>query len=1649
MVFFNFRAWLRKLSGRFFRRPIRHVGRNPWQYQNFKPLLEMLETRLVPFGAGGGGGPAILIVNTADDNTSDTSVLTLREAITLVNNNGDPNSLGQHHGMPGGWASQITGHFGNSGDTIKFDSSVLSDKTIILGGTELPQITTSVTITGLGASSLAVSGNYNSREFDIAGGTTVGISGLTIEDGNGVSGTGAAYDGSGGGIYNQGTLTLTDSTISGNSAAGSGGGIYNDGTLTLLTNSAVSGNFAGKAGGGISNSGTVTLSNSTISGNSAGGDGGGIFNRGTGSLSLTNSTISGNSAGIFGGAEGGAIYNRGTLALTNSTISGNSAGASGGGIFNNYGTLTLTNSTVSGNSAGFGGGIGNYGSGTLTNSTISGNYAVDKGGGISNFGNSTLTLTNSTVSSNSAGHSGGGIFNSATLTVTDTTISGNSAYYGGGIDNQGTLTLTSSTIFENSAGYGGAIANFSPASLTLENSIVAGNSASNAAPDIIGSITLDKGYNLVGTQVAASESGDVHSDQPMLAPLGYYGGTTQIMPPLPGSPAIDAGEPSQAGTSDQRGVSRVSGSVDIGAVEDTRYLVTNTYDSGTGSLRAAVSAADSSTAGPTVILFDSNLSGTITLTSGDLPITADVQIDGLGASTLAVSGNHASQVLNIASGVTVAISGLTIEDGKAVGTSGGGIFSSGTLTLTNCTLSGNSASYSGGGIENNKGALTLTNCMLSGNSASFSGGGIENFKGTLTLTNCTLSGNSAGYSGAGINNDMGTLTLTNCTTSGNSAGFSGGGIDNNQGTLKLTYSTISGNTAGYNGGGIENNNGTLALAYSTLSGNSAGYSGGGIDNFKGTLTLTGSTISGNSAGSSYGGGGISNNGTLMLTNSTVSGNSGGQLGGGIESSSSLTLTNSTISGNSAGKSGGGIFSSGSATLTNSTVSNNYAGTPAQYSSDGGGGIFNSGTLTLTTSTISGNSAAVSGGGIENKGTLTLTNSTISGNSAGTAGGGILNYYKPSSSASALLAMSNTIVAGNSAAADVNLKGAITTDNGYNLFGDTSGGSGFGGSDVIKGAAFDAPGTVVTALGYYGGPTQTMALVSGSPAIGTGSTTSGTDQRGFPLDSPVADIGAFQTQALPFQVNTADDTATGAEPPGELSLRDAINLANAQALATITFASSLSGTSITLAEVELPQIINGAHVTITGPGAGELAISADDGSRVFDIASGGTLSLSGLTIEYGNGQTYYQPSQPPGNGGGITNAGYLTITNSTLTGNTAFSGGAIYNAPDATVILNGSTVSSNVDLGGFATAEGGAIDNQGTLQVNQSTISGNTSSNLGGGIFNGSSAAAYLYNSTISGNTAAVSGGGLYNSGYVSIHASTISGNTANGTHYGNGGGGIANVGGTLLLSNSTLAGNYAYYSGGAVFNNSAATLTLTDSTVSGNSALNSFGDGQGGGIANHGQLTLQNTIVAGNTAGADQDINGAITTDNGHNLLGTALYQPGSDSMPSGNGPDDVFSDNPDLAPLGYYGGPTQTMALLPGSPAIGKGSSTNTTDQRGFPLDSPNPDIGSFQSQGANSLVVNTTDDTGNGAEPPATLSLRDAINLGDAVGAGTITFAIPTTDSGYDAGTGAFTIHPAAALPDITSGTSIDGTSEASYLGQTYSSPIIVIRAMKLVLA
>jgi hypothetical protein len=337
------------------------------------------------------------------------------------------------------------------------------------------------------------------------------------------------------------------------------------------------------------------------------------------------------------------------------------------------------------------------------------------------------------------------------------------------------------------------------------------------------------------------------------------------------------------------GVVALSAFFTVPAASAASATVTNCNDSGPGTLRQAVLDATSHE----VVTFAPFPScHTITLVS-TIDIAHDLTIEGPGPGSMAVSGNGAVGVFHVEFGATVAISGLTIEEGSSP--NGGGIFNGGRLTVSKSTLSDNFADTGGGAIWSN-GPVKVTDSTLSDNSTDYYGGAIYSASnGTLSVTDSTLSDNSA--TSLGINYPeyaygggiaaYGTATVADTTLAGNRAasfgGGSGGGGIYVGGMMNVTDSTISGNSNsiafgandGDGGAGIDNV-GTLNVTDSTLADNTTNANGGGLDN-GGTATVSDSTIGANVAAT---GGGISNDGALTITADTVAGNSADSGGGG-------------------------------------------------------------------------------------------------------------------------------------------------------------------------------------------------------------------------------------------------------------------------------------------------------------------------------------------------------------------------------------------------------------------------------------------------------------------------------------------------------------------------------------------------------------------------------------------------------------------------------------------------------------------------------------------------------------------------------------------------------------------------------------------------
>jgi len=459
------------------------------------------------------------------------------------------------------------------------------------------------------------------------------------------------------------------------------------------------------------------------------------------------------------------------------------------------------------------------------------------------------------------------------------------------------------------------------------------------------------------------------------------------------------------------------------------------------------------------------------------------------------------------------------------------------------------------------------------------------------------------------------------------------------------------------------------------------------------------------------------------------------------------------------------------------------------------------------------------------------------------------------------------------------------------------------------------------------------------------------------------VGAVVIAALAAAVGTISPAQAGAiavtttldehnnQPP--CSLREAIRSANTDLAIggcaagsgadTITLPSGtyMLGIPNALGEPDEDNATTGdldilGDLTIEGAGAattiveGNGAVLAD---RVFNVRGAINVSFTEITIRNGS-----EPTGAAG-GGGVSNEGKTTFTETIITGNgTGSGGGGVSNGTGAT--------STFVD----------------------STISGNVAAASGGGIRNGSGASSTFIDTTISGNTTNVSGGGVSNDGQANFTNSTVSGNAAV-----NEGGGIFNSGAaTSTIFNSTISGNRSNLSGGGVH---GGTTTLANSTVTANIAdSDANGMGDGGGVAGT-ALTVKNSIIGGNTDSSpppsvvNPDCQATVNSQ-GYNLISNNSGCTGT------VGPGDKVGTvaapiAPGLAPLADKGGPTLTHALLASSPAHnagspappgGAGDACTGTDQRGVPRPQGGRcDMGAYEAAECFNAVVNRVGTPGN----------------------------------------------------------------------------------------
>ena len=503
--------------------------------------------------------------------------------------------------------------------------------------------------------------------------------------------------------------------------------------------------------------------------------------------------------------------------------------------------------------------------------------------------------------------------------------------------------------------------------------------------------------------------------------------------------------------------------------------------------------------------------------------------------------------------------------------------------------------------------------------------------------------------------------------------------------------------------------------------------------------------------------------------------------------------------------------------------------------------------------------------------------------------------------------------------------------------------------------------------------------------------------------------ASASNAATITVNTLADELTN---NGTCSLREAIRAANTNASvdacnagsaasadavvlqSSVTYGLSQAGADDTAIDGDLDitddLIIIGNGATIDGNGATTL-------DRVFHVLANQVVDISDLTIADGRTNSF---------GGGIRNAGTLTLTGVTVSSNrsTGNAGGGIAGEGGSLNLIN-CTVANNI----ASTLGGGIALLGGTLVADQLTVSGNTSqSDRGGGIWIGPNATLSMNDSTVSSNDAFTNGGGIFNENILTLTDSTIASNTADDSA------GIANDGGTLTmrggtirgntsisaagfrnsnsgvahLSNTTISGNSASAGAGGAANGAGSTLELSNVTIAFNTAdsdANNFGDG--GGLSNSGTVTARNTLIGENI---DASSSGTIFPDCNGGLIsaGYNLIENTTGCAIAGDTAGNITGFDPNLAALANNGGPTQTNAFPVGAPPQNAGNPAGcrdqsaaliTTDQRGTPRpQGARCDIGALELDNTVPAVLSVTRLDANPTSAP---SLRFNVTFSEPV--------------------------------------------------------------------
>lgn len=933
--------------------------------------------------------------------------------------------------------------------------------------------------------------------------------------------------------------------------------------------------------------------------------------------------------------------------------------------------------------------------------------------------------------------------------------------------------------------------------------------------------------------------------------------------------------------------------------------VTTAADSGPGSLRSAIDAS-ATTPGVDAITLSPALSGQTIALGTDITITdtAAVMIDASNLpGGLILSGGNATRHFTVPTGKNLTVKNLTFTGGNSGGNSGGAVLNTGSFTAVRCTFSGNMSGFGGGAVASigATSVLSLENCTLAGNTAFF-GGAVHHINGASTFTHCSVSRNTGTGGTGGMVLEAGAATFRHNIVAANSAtgtpdvDLGGGG----------TVVTVAGANL------IGNNSGNLAVAFPA-----GPLVGTPAEPLNPRLAPLGA------------------NGGPAMTLALLPGSpalDAGAVVAGIDTDQRGFVRNRD--GNAVA---GALPDLGAheAQVAPVSIGFNFEG------GDGGPG---------------GSLAAADIAGVPAFSQANWNNllTDWDGSNSGSAPNASTRNDATGTGIPALKlwwdAPNIWSRAGAPVTADDKLMWGYLDSNG---FGDS-------GSDLYQSQNQPFLGVAGLPASFTTGGYRVVVYTDGDNTLGfvteywlttnrgqNPSNVSGeidltphlfsrdsVNFAGTYLQASATSAGsATDSNYAVFNVLTEPGFMVRASEPGTRAPINAVQVVRNEITVVTTAADELDpsgtlGTGISLREalrdaapgggiIFDPAVFNGEPgdtitIATANPGfvvdkdltidAGNIpggvtvhaAASEANPKRVFLVNSGRTASLLGLNLAGG-----YVPT---GSGGGLLNSGTATLTGCRFAGNTAEYGAAVASISSLSgpsrMVLRRCTASGNT-----ATIAGGGLTNWATggnpadLRVEDCAVTGNFASNFAGGLYN-------------------YSGGGAAT--FTALRT-TVTGNSAVG------GAGCGNLSGggttTMALSHCTVSGNTASTSGGGCYNYEPVgptTLTLADTIVAGNSPALPAGNGP-----DFFNFSGTSTSLGGNLIGK--------TDASGVTWLGSDLTGTAASPL------------DPLLAPLGDYGGPTQTMALLPGSPAREAATASGIADQRGFAIVGA-PDIGAYE---------------------------------------------------------------------------------------------------------